>query len=77
MAVRNFYVEADIDGRQTTLGGGPASKTGEMTVRIHQRDDGGLVSDVVKVRCRERNGILTTEVYNNKGELVFPYESKR
>lgn len=77
MAVRNFYVEADIDGRQTTLGGGPASKTGEMTVHIHQRDDGGIVSDVVKVLCREHNGILTTEVYNNEGELVLTYESKR
>ena len=77
MAVRNFYVEADIDGRQTTLGGGPASKTGEMTVHIHQRDDGGIASDVVKIRCRERDGKLTTEVYNNKGELVFSYESNR
>ena len=28
MAVRNFYVEADIDGRQTMLGGGPRNKDG-------------------------------------------------
>ena len=26
MAVRNFYVEADLDGRQTKLGGGPKAK---------------------------------------------------
>lgn len=77
MAVRNFYVEANIDGRQTTLRGGPASKTGEMTVHIHQRDDGGIVSDVVRVLCKEYDGKLTTEVYNNKGELVYTYESRR
>ena len=48
-----------------------------MTVHIHQREDGGINSDVVKICCRERNGELTTEVYNNKGELVFTYNSKR
>ena len=77
MAVRNFYIEADIDGRQTTLGGGPRKKDGEMTVRIHQREEGGINSDVVKICCGERNGVLTTEVYNNEGELVFTYNSKR
>lgn len=77
MAVRNFYIEADIDGRQTTLGGGPRTEDGEMTVHIHQREDGGINSDVVKICCRERKGELTTEVYDNKGELLFTYNSKR
>lgn len=77
MAVRNFYIEADIDGRQTTLGGGPRTKDGEMTVHIHQREEAGINRDVVKICCLERNGELTTEVYNNEGELVFTYNSKR
>ena len=39
MAVRNFYVEADIEGRETMLGGGPRNKEGGMTTNIYQRDD--------------------------------------
>lgn len=77
MAVRNFYVEADIDGRQTTLGGGPRDKEGEMTVHIHQREEGVAISDVVKIVCREYEGNLTTEVYNNEGVLVYSFKSKR
>lgn len=77
MAVRNFYVEADIDGRQTKLGGGPKAKDGEMTVHIHQRHDGEIVSDAIKIRCTERNGKLMTEVFNHEGICVFSYETER
>ena len=63
MAVRNFYVEADIDGRQTILGGGPRNSTGEMTVHIHQRNNEGIESDVVKIVCTEHQGQLRTCVY--------------
>lgn len=52
MAVRNFYVEADIEGRETMLGGGPRNKEGGMTTNIYQRDDGGIVQ-VLKVVSRE------------------------
>lgn len=76
MAVRNFYVEADIDGRQTTLGGGPRSKDGEMTVCLYQRVE-GCISDPVKIKCRERNGVLTTEIFDPDGNLIYKYESKR
>ena len=77
MAVRNFYVEADIDGRQTTLGGGPKAKDGGMTVLIHQRSDGDVVYHAVKIRCTERNGKLMTEVFNKDGICVFSYETER
>lgn len=74
--VRNFYVEADIDGRETTLGGGPRAKDGEMTVHIHQRCDGGISSDVVKVTCKECNGQLTTTVIVD-GKVVSKITTKR
>ena len=76
MAVRNFYVEANIDGRQTTLGGGPKSKTGEMTVRLYQRDE-GVITDALLNECRERDGNLITEVYDSKHKLVFSYGTMR
>ena len=76
MAVRNFYVEANIDGRQTSLGGGPKSKTGEMTVRLYQRDD-GAITDALLIECREREGKLITEVYDKNHNLIFTNETKR
>lgn len=77
MAVRNFYVEASIDGRRTTLAGGPASRTGGMVVHIHQRNDGSAELDAVRIKCYENNGNLITEVYNSEGRKVFEYGTKR
>ena len=76
MAVRNFYVEANIDGRETTLGGGPKNKQGEMSVRIYQRDD-GAISEALMIDCEERDGVLTTKVYDKDHNLLFTYETKR
>lgn len=76
MAVRNFYVEADIDGRQTMLGGGPRNKEDGMKVCIYQRVDGGI-SDPVKIVCRERYGLLTTEIFDPDGKLIYSFTSVR
>ena len=76
MAVRNFYVDANIDGRQTMLGGGPRAKDGEMTVCIYQRVDGGI-SDPVKIVCKERNGVLTTEIFTPEGLCIYKCETER
>lgn len=38
MAVRPFYIEADIEGRKTPLAGGTARKNGEHHISIHQRE---------------------------------------
>jgi hypothetical protein len=48
MAVRNFWLEATIDGRQTDLSGGPRAKDGgfELTVYVRQR---GSILRAVKV----------------------------
>lgn len=40
MAVRNFWIEADIDGRRTELHGGPVRKDGGFDLRIYVRDNG-------------------------------------
>ena len=76
MAVRNFYVEANIDGRETTLGGGPRNKEGEMTVHIYQRDE-GAISEVLKVYCDERDGMLITRVFDKDGNLLYTHTTKR
>lgn len=76
MAVRNFYVEANIDGRETTLGGGPRNKQGDMTVRLYQRDE-GAITEVLMIDCDERDGNLITRVFDKDHNLLFTYETKR
>ena len=76
MAVRNFWVDADIDGRKTELAGGPASKEGGMRITIKQRDEGGIVT-AFKVYCYEVDGELITEVIDTSGACVATFETKR
>lgn len=42
MAVRNWWIEANIDGRQTTLTGGPRSKDGGFQLNLYQRVKGEI-----------------------------------
>jgi hypothetical protein len=63
MAVRNFYLEADVEGRKTKLRGGPARKDGSMTVTLTQRDEGSI-KDTVEIICLTRaDGTLMTTVH--------------
>ena len=83
MAVRNFWIDADIDGRQTMLSGGPRSKDDGMRINIFQRDNGGI-EEAMRIRCWECDGKLVTEVMakvpcNNGYEMqeVARYVTKR
>lgn len=76
MAVRNFWIEGSIDGRNTVLAGGPQSKEGGLEVIIKQREDGGITAPI-EVICRAAaEGNLTTTVYHN-GKAVCKHETKR
>ena len=75
MAVRNFWVDADIDGRKTELSGGPASKEGGMKITIKQRDEGSIVT-AFRIYCYEEDGELYSEVYRG-GALVTRFGTKR
>jgi hypothetical protein len=41
MAVRNFWIETKVDGRKTTLTGGPQAKGGGFEQTIYIRQNGG------------------------------------
>lgn len=43
MAIRNWWIDVDIDGRQTRLSGGPRNKDGGFSLRIYQRDDNSII----------------------------------
>ena len=70
MAVRNFWVEADIDGRATELAGGPRNKNGGMTICLYMREDGVIGFEgkpVVKLECRARDNMLTLKIKDEHG----------
>ena len=76
MAVRNFWVDAYIDGRATELSGGPRAKDGGMCVSIKQRSE-GAITNALKIKCREVNDSLVMEVFDNYGELIHTFETER
>jgi hypothetical protein len=49
MAMRNWWIEATIDGRKTKLAGGPQAKNGGFTLTVQQRSKGKSV-EVMGVR---------------------------
>ena len=75
MAVRNFLVEADIDGYKTIIKGGPRNKNGCMDVTLYQRDE-GAIKIAVRIFCREYDGQLKTKV-DVGGECVGEFVTER
>lgn len=62
MAVRNFWVECNIDGRSTSLTGGPQAKDGGMVITIKQRNEGGIIT-AMDILCKALDdGTLVTTV---------------
>ena len=61
MAVRNFYIDARIDGRQAKLAAGPRSKNGGFDLTIYIRNKGGI-EEAITILGRERDGKLTLTV---------------
>jgi hypothetical protein len=61
--VRNFWLEARIDGRQTWLSGGPRARDGGLYLTLYQRSS-GVVEAALRVNCRaDSNGGLLVNVY--------------
>lgn len=73
--VRNFYVSAHIDGRETDLGSGPRRGDGGMRITLTQRNE-GAIEEAFYIVCNAVNGKLFTDIYSN-GQFVARYETKR
>lgn len=62
MAMRNWWVEVEIDGRKTKLAGGPRAKDGGFELTIRQRDEGESVEVLRVWGIVRRGGYLETSV---------------
>ena len=68
MALRNWWIECEIDGRKTKLTGGPRAKDGGFKLTIRQRNKG---QSVVAAHVRgfvHANGKLYLQVETEAGD---------
>lgn len=72
--VRNWWIEGNIDGKDSALTGGPVSKNGGIDVIIYQRDD-GQVTEVVRLSGHAYGNLLRLEV--TAGEEKFTINTER
>ena len=78
MATRNFWIEADIDGRKTELAGGPRRKDGGFVMNIYMRNEGGIDRPIDIEGIAKSDGSLmlrVTDKENNKE--IFRKETDR
>lgn len=59
--VRNFWIDGEVDGRQSPVTGGPSSENGGFYLNIYMRDN-GEVTLPVSIRGHYINGSLELEV---------------
>ena len=76
MATRNFWIEAEVEGRKTSLAGGPRSKDGGMDVFLTVREDGGI-REAVRIVCRSDGDKNTIMVWGPDGEKIYGREYRR
>ena len=61
--MRNFYMEAKVDGRKTLLKGGPRNKDGGMFITFYQKEKGESVEVLKVVSSVLPNGNLRTAIH--------------
>ena len=76
--VRNFWLEARVDGFKTDIGTGPKSKDGGMWVKIKRRL-AGQVADGLDIECIAKSDgkILHINIYGPDGALIWNADWER
>ena len=75
--IRNFWLKASIDGRDTELRGGPVRKDGGMSIKLMQRTAGDITT-AVTIQCFATNdGVLVTRIYDADGKVVAEHATVR
>jgi hypothetical protein len=65
--VRNFWIEADIDGRKSPFAAGPVSKDGGFSLRISMRDKGRIVEPLNLYGIATEDGGLELRIVTGDG----------
>ena len=70
MAVRNFYIDADIPGRAEHLKGGPRNSKDGMFVKLYVREDGSI-TEALKIDCTVDDNLLYIRIINEAVETCY------
>ena len=76
MAVRNFYIDADIPGRATRLTGGPRNSKDGMFVKLYVRENGSI-TEALKIDCTVDNELSHIRVKDQAGETWYDNTYRR
>lgn len=75
--VRNFWIDADIDGRATHLSGGPSNRGGGFQLRIYMRDDGESKLAYV-IEGMADSDVIALKVWNeSENKIVHQIKGRR
>ena len=69
--VRNFWLDALIDGRRSRLASGPRSKDGGFILDIYMRDRGSVPAEPLRVHGQCRDGRLSVIVEDGHDEVFI------
>lgn len=75
---RNFWIDANIDGRATALTGGPESEIGGLTACFAIREDGAVALGVTILGRASATGQLVLSVIDDRtGNVVHELTTER
>lgn len=77
MALRNWWVEADVDGRRTGAAFGPRGRAGGFRLTVRQRHDGESVRVLTVEGEARADGLLTLRVWDGEGRLLENVATRR
>ena len=65
--VRNFWVEAEVDGRKTGIAFGPQGKDGGFELTVYMRNE-GEVAKAIRLEGEAHGEMLTLWIDHSGGE---------
>jgi hypothetical protein len=76
--VRNVWMDARVDGRDSRLSSGPVSKDGGMTVGFKLRSDGGVMDALSVITVTDDDGTIRMRVFDEQsGRMVHEITTRR
>jgi len=75
--VRNFWIEAKVDGRKTPIAFGPQGKDGGFELTVHMRNKGEVERVLTMSGWVASNGMLCLSARTGDLALIANIERKR
>ena len=75
--MRNFWIESDIDGRESFVSGGPRRNDGRMSTKLYFNSN-GCSTKAVSINCNPNNdGTLEVRVKTCNDEIIDIIANKK